>query len=192
MMLATWIRRFSNDCDVANSIAKQWAEIITIAFENGCYDNEKYTRAFCEILGMKPGTGTNIGLEIFYPISMVCGLLDEKTEQAFVEHLLNTDGGIYYIYDKKLTELPKEFASKEASRYLAAIELLSKYKSARYKLQFIAEWLEEHKNENGKWDMGKQVNDKLYFPISDTWRKAEDRENDCTARISKLLSELRK
>jgi len=38
--------------------------------------------------------------------------------------------------------------------------------------------------------MGKAVNDKLYFPLSDDWRKSETRESDCTERIQKLLTKL--
>lgn len=45
-------------------------------------------------------------------------------------------------------------------------------------------------HKDGKWDMGKSVNDKVYFPLSDDWRKKEIREADCTERIEKLLKEL--
>ena len=54
---------------------------------------------------------------------------------------------------------------------------------AAEKLKFIADWLNGLKNENGKWDMGKSVNDKVYFPLSNSWRKRETREADCTERI---------
>lgn len=104
-----------------------------------------------------------------------------------MDHLLNFDKGIYYIYDGKLTVPPQEFQSKPASRYLGAVELLVRYKHARHKLKFIADWLNANRNENGKWDMSKAVNDKLYFPLSDDWRKSEIREADCTERIEKIL-----
>ena len=78
----------------------------------------------------------------------------------------------------------------QVNRPTAAIGLLSKYRYAAYKLQFIADWLNGLKNENGKWDMGKSVNDKVYFPLSNSWRKRETREADCTERIMCFLSEL--
>lgn len=188
LMLSTWIRRFTVDNLAANKVAKQWADVITSAFKGGTYNYEEYVSAHYDILGMKPGEGSIIGLEIFYPISLVSDCLDKKTEQALVDHIM--DCGIYYIYDSKLSVLPKDFESKEASRYLAAIELLSKYKYSRHKLKFVADWLNDNRNENGNWDMGKTVNDKLYFPLSDDWRKKEIREADCTERITKLMSEL--
>jgi len=43
---------------------------------------------------------------------------------------------------------------------------------------------------DGKWDMGKIVNDKVYFPLSDDWRKKETREVDCTERVENLLKDL--
>ena len=116
--------------------------------------------------------------------------LDEKTECAFTEHILNFDKGIYYIYEGKLTIPPQEFQSKNASRYLGAIELIVRYRHARHKLKFVTDWLNINRNENGKWDMGKAVNDKLYFPLSDDWRKSEIREADCTERVAKILNSI--
>ena len=93
-------------------------------------------------------------------------------------------------YDKRLSIVPVCFESREASRYLGAMELLSKYRHAKDKLRFVAEWLIANKNANEKWDMSKIVNDKVYFPLSDDWRRRETRETDCTERIENLLEEL--
>lgn len=185
LILSTGIRRFTKDNPVANKVAEQWAEIITVAFTDGSYNYDKYVEAYKNIL--KPNGGRIIGIENYYPVSLLCDCLDEKTENAFIEHILNFDKGIYYIYDSKLTVPPQEFQSKKASRYLGAIELLVKYKHTRHKLNFVSDWLNANRNENGKWDMGKSVNDKLYFPLSDNWRKSETREADCTERIEKIM-----
>lgn len=86
--------------------------------------------------------------------------------------------------------MPQTFESKKASRYIAAIELVSEYKYAKHKLGYVVDWLNDNRNENGKWDMGKTVNDKIYLPLSDDWRKQETRENDCTERITNLIKRL--
>lgn len=190
MILATWIRRFTYDNPAANKVAGQWTEIITSAFANGTYDHKEYVNAYESILGLKPGGGRLIDFVSFYPVSLLKDCLDEKTECAVMDYVINKEDGIYYIYDGRISALPQNFESRNASRYLAAIELLSKYKYAVHKLDFAAEWLNRNRNENGKWDMGKTVNDKVYFPLSDDWRKQETREADCTERIGKLLSEL--
>ena len=188
LILSTGIRRFTKDNPVANKVAEQWAEILTAAFADGSYNYDKYAEAYKNIL--KPNGGRIIGIENYYPVSLLCGCLDEKTERAFLEHILNFEKGIYYIYDSRLTVLPKEFQSKIASRYLGAVELLAEYRHAREKLGFVIDWLNANCNEKGNWDMGKAVNDKLYFPLSDDWRKSETRESDCTERIQKLLTKL--
>lgn len=80
-----------------------------------------------------------------------------------MDYVLGKEDGIYYIYSERILFLPKVFESRQASRYLVAVELLSEYKHAAYKLRFVADWLNGLKKEDGKWDMGKSVNDKVYF-----------------------------
>ena len=190
MILATWIRRFTLDNPNANKIAKQWADVVSSAFAGGVYNHSDYIVAYHEILGMKPNGGRLIDFMNFYPISMFADCLNSKTEIALMNYALNKENGIYYIYDKRLSVLPCTFESREASCYLGAIELLSKYKYARGKLKFVADWLLDKRSIDGKWDMGQTVNDKVYFPLSDDWRKKEKREADCTERIDALLKVL--
>ena len=190
LILSTWIRRFTLDNPAANQVAGQWAEILTCAFAGGTYDHERYVSAYQEILHLKPGGGRLIDFVNFYPISLISGCLEQKTELAVVDYVLHRKEGIYYIYGKEIALLPDVFASRETSRYLGAIELLSRFRQAGGKLRFVVDWLNANKNENGKWDMGKTVNDKVYFPLSDDWRKRETREADCTERITRLIRAL--
>lgn len=190
LILSTWIRRFTADNSAANQVAEQWAEIISSAFADGTYDHERYVSAYRAILKLKPGGGRLIDFVNFYPISLISGCLDRKTELAIVDYVLHRKEGIYYIYGKEIALLPDVFASREASRYLGAIELLSRFNHAKEKLHFVVDWLNDNRNENGKWDMGKSVNDKVYFPLSDDWRKSEIREADCTERITRLITSL--
>ena len=190
LILAAWIRIFTKDNLNANAVAQKWSEIISTAFANGEYNHETYVKAYHEVLGLKPNGGRLIDFVNFYPISLLNDYLDEKTEAAFVEFILNKETGIYYIYDRKVYTLPDAFKSKNASRFLGAIELLSKYKTGKMKLQFVVDWLESNKNQYGKWDMGSSVNDKVYFPLSDNWRKKDTREADCTERVSNLINNL--
>lgn len=187
LILAARIRRFTYDNPNANKVARQWADVISCAFARGKYNHDEYVSAYRDILGLKPKGGRLIDFVNFYPISLLTDCLDEKTERAVVDYVLNWDGGIYYIYESKISVLPQDFVSKKASRYLAAIEMLSKYKFAADKLHFVVDWLDANRNENGKWDMGASVNDKVYFPLSDDWRKRGAREADCTERIGKLM-----
>ena len=190
LMLAVWIRRFSDGYPAANKVAGQWAAVISSAFQGGVYHHKEYISAYQDIFGVKPMGRRLIDFTCFYQISLLVNCLDRRTEEALMDYVLDKEDGIYYIYSERILFLPKVFESRQASRYLAAVELLSKYRYAADKLQFVADWLNGLKKENGKWDMGKSVNDKVYFPLSNDWRKQETREADCTERISSLLSVL--
>lgn len=188
LILSTWIRRYTGGSEAANRVARQWAKVITAAFANGAYNHDAYVAAYHDVI--RPNGGRLVAFANFYPVSLVSDCLDPQTEQAAVDYLLYQEHGIYYIYDGVIANPPANFEGREASRYLTAIELLARYRHARPQLRFVAEWLEGHRNENGRWDMGKAVNDKLCFPLSDDWRKQETREADCTQRIAKLIQQL--
>ncbi len=191
LILSTWIRRFTTDNAFANETAEKWAKILQEAFRGGVYDHGRYVSAYHEILGMKPGGGRLIDFMNFYPISLVAGCLDENTEKALVRYALSKKDVIYYICDKPLSVLPACFQSREAVRYLDAIELLLRFKSAGNELSFVSGWLIENQIADGKWDMGKAVNDKIHFPLSDDWRKTETRISDSTEYIQLLLDKLK-
>ncbi len=189
LILATWIRRFTHDNPAANKIAKQWAEAITVGFSSGTFDREAYITAYTNSFNVKKES-RYFSFETFYFVSLLCDCFDKATEQLFVDYILNSANGMYYIYTDRIADLPDTFESRNASCYLNTIELLTQYKHSRKKLGFVTTWLNENRNENGKWDMGKCVNDKIFFPLSDDWRKKEIREADCTERIEALLKEL--
>ena len=191
LMLSTWVRRFTNDNIPANKTAEKWAKVISSAFLNSEYNHTEYMKAYHDILGMKPKGGRLIDFANFYPVSLTADMYDEKTEGNVFDYILGHKDGIYYIYGgTPLTVLPAVFNSKQASRYLGAIELLTAYKRNLNKFGFIHDWIMINRNENGKWDMGSNVNDKIYFPLSNSWRRSEIREMDCTYRIQKLLNSI--
>lgn len=124
-------------------------------------------------------------------MNLLQGLLSEATESRMLDYVINHEKGIYYVYGKRISELPKEFQSVETSRYLEAIDILAGYKLARGKLGFVVRWLEDNKDENGQWDLGTKAKDNLYFPLSDSWRNVEYRKADCTAKINAIIDKLK-
>ena len=188
LMLSTWIRKFTLNNDKANLISDKWSMVISAAFTDGQYNHAEYLRAYNDLLLIKAKGGRILDFVNFYQVSLVADNLNEVIENRLFDYILNHHNGIYYIYDKSLNMLPPEFKSKDASRYISAIELLTAYKRNLGKLSFVVDWLMNNQNENGKWDMGSKANDKIYFPLSDSWRKVEDREIDCTYRIKKLIN----
>ena len=191
LMLSTWVKIFEPDNTLALAFAKQWATIIEKAFANGAYNHEAYLKAYQEEFYPKAKGPRELDFVSFYPLNLLQGLLSEETENHMLDYVLNYEKGIYYIYGKPLSEVPKVFSSLETSRYLAAIDILSGYKTAKEKLRFIIEWLEENKDTNGQWDLGAKAKDNVYFPLSDSWRTVSHRKADCTVKISTILNKLK-
>ena len=191
LMLAAWIRLFDPANSTALITASKWAKIITSAFQDGAYSNEKYVSAYeAEFIKLNPKAGCLADFVVFYQLALLPGLLSPETESATLDYVLVHERGIAYIYNRPVNILPEVFASIGASRYLSAIELLAAYRPASKKLGFVAEWLSSNRSADGMWDMGASVKDGIHFPLSDSWRKPDDRKKDCTARISALLEKL--
>ena len=191
-MFAANIRLFVPEHELAAEAAGQWAEVVERAFMGGAFDQGLYDKAYMEVLRSK---GNKVhyfkSFVNFYPIVLLSGTLSPETERRMLDYVLKYQGGIYYIgYNRSISKVPFEFASLEASRFIAMLELLSRYDTAREKLGFAVDWINDNKDEDGQWDMGAKANDGVYFPVSDSWKKAEDRKADCTNRIKALLNRI--
>jgi len=190
MMLSTWVKIFDPGNEIALSFAKRWANIIEKAFSGGAYDDERLQRAYQqEFYQREKGTG-KVEFVTFYQMNLLQGILTKETESCMLDYVLRHAKGIYYIYGKRLNELPEVFASIETSHYLAAIDILAGYRLAKGKLDFVVEWLEKNKGESGQWDLGSKAKDNVYFPLSDSWRTVEARKTDCTDKIDAIMRRL--
>lgn len=190
LMLSTWIKIFEPDNELALSFGRKWANVIEKTFDSGTYDCKVFEEVYQQEFYQKAKGPRVTDFVTFYQINLLQGLLSKETERRMLDYVINHEGGIYYIYGKPIREVPQVFASLETSRYLAAIEILAGYETAGEKLQFVVEWLEKNKDENGQWDLGPKVKDKVYFPLSDSWRTAEARKADCTEKIERILQRI--
>ena len=190
LMLATWIRRFTLDNERANDIARQWSKIVTTTFRSGSYSRRDYDDEYKATFDLLVNKRLAHEFRRFYNVSLAVGQLDPVTEERFFDYILGSEFGIYYVYNRPLSMLPTDFHSKEASRYLAAIDLMADFSEQRHKLGFVSEWIENNRLVDGRWDMGTKIKDNVYFPLSDNWRKADRRINDCTYYINRILMKI--
>ena len=187
LIVSARIRRFTNQCESANEITEKWAQAITKAFSSGTYSQTDYESCYTQVFGKNPKGGRLTDFVNFYQLSILPGMLDRQTESLMLDYVLKHENGIYYVYENRLDKVPDEFQSKKSSRYLAAIELLTRYESGKEKLSFALDWLKANQQTDGTWDMGAISKDGVYFPLSDRWDK-NTRITDSTHRISKLFS----
>ena len=191
LMLACWIKRFTDENNAANKVASSWANVITAAFSSGKYSQKAYTEAYFKVFGKIPRGGRLLDFVNFYQLSLLRGALDETTESLMIDYVLAHKEGIYYIYESCVSMPPEKFQGRICSRYLSAVELLCRYQKSAHKLAFVADRLEEHRLENGAWDLGADTKDGVYFPLSDRWDTAS-RISDCTFRIEKIIQSIRR
>lgn len=191
-MFAANIRLFMPKHKLAVAVASQWAEVMEKAFSKGMFDQTFYDEAYkTELHSQGKKIDYFKSFVNFYPLVLLSNTLSPKTERLMFDYVLSCPNGIYYLgCSRSIIDLPPVFVSLETSRYLAMLEVLSQYGAAPEKLAFAVDWLNSNKDENGQWDLGPQANDGVYFPLSDSWRKTEDRKADCTYRITALLSKL--
>lgn len=191
LMLATWIRRFTKDDDAANKIADTWATLISEAFQSRVYSHADYQKAYKSMFSQPIRGDRFIDFVNFYQISMLSDCLLPEIASHFFDYILCHETGIYYLgYQKPLTQLPDNFASKETSRFIASIDMLAAYTSNRHKLHYVESWIHENKDAKGTWDFGSRSKDHIYLPLSDSWRRKDSRIQDSTYRIHKLLDKL--
>ena len=190
LVICAWIRIFVPDDPQVLPMAQIWAEIVTASFQNGTFDETIYADEYRKHIPILHKGERLIGLAQFYMVNLLQGMLDSVTEDRFVDHIIKFDKGIYYVYSDTVADLPPIFASKRTSGWIAALELLAGYPCAKGKLCFATQWLREHRDEDGQWDMGTSVKDGMHFPLADSWRKKEDRKRDCTLRIQRLFERL--
>jgi hypothetical protein len=191
LMLAAWLHHLSPANEPALATAHRWARIIGHAFSGDGYDQSLYLEAYREVFDdtPHPKAGRLNDFVHFYPLRLLCGVLPHDTVQKMLSYVIGHPPGIYYIYEGPVAAPPEDFHSRQAGRYLAALELLSEYPQAGPVLSFAADWL-TGQMVDGKWDMGTLVKDGVYFPLSDSWRSSGTRMIDCTVRILALLTRL--
>ena len=193
MMLSSWLCRLHADVPHAQETADKWAKVLNVAFCTGTYCHTEYLSAWEAVFGEKPRGGRILDFVQPYILTLISGRLAEKAESALFDYVLHHEPGIYYVYEKAPYQLPESFQSREANRYLGAVELLSEFfPRQRNKLRFVRDWLYTNQNERGGWDMSSIVKDNVYFPLSDDWRRKGAREADITERVQKLLHQIEK
>jgi hypothetical protein len=191
MMLAGWIKYFTNENKLANNAAKKWGEIVNHTFYNGKYEYDNYVKKYTEIFKNKPKGPRLTDFLTFYQVVLLANTLDKTIEEKYFHYVLTHNVGIYYVYGDEIIKPPKIFKSKETNGYFCAIELLARYNNPECKtmLKFVKQWLKKERSING-WDLGKESKDGINFPLSDSWRTDENRIKDCTYRINKILEKI--
>lgn len=189
LILAANIRFFTYDDPAANAVAADWARVITASCASGAYEQEAYLASYEEVFGAPARGGRLTDPVSFYQSSLLRDSLDAATQRAWLEYVMNRPDGIYYVFERSITDPPAIFESLTAARYLGALELLSDYGCAPELMEFAVDWINMNRLPDGRWDMGPKSKGSV-FPLSDSWRCRETRIADCTFIIENTLKKL--
>jgi hypothetical protein len=87
-----------------------------------------------------------------------------------------------------LSRLPSLSKAGQLERWLASLELLSRFPSWVEFVEETIQWLWGMRNIDGWWDLGSRSVTSVMLPLSDHWRRKKFRQIDWTTRILLLMS----
>ncbi|MCP4159867.1 MAG: hypothetical protein GY760_07330 [Deltaproteobacteria bacterium] len=200
LFTSCWMLSIDRSNSLSTGIAEDWARVISHAFSGETFRQEYYNEAYYDI-HKSPQKPDMWGFLNYYVIAILPGFLSADVEFRFLDYILNSDQGIIYIHynglDNKgqnkrgvrpFNEFPDDFCSTIARKYIDVYELISLYPSAKEICKPFTNWIYENILEDGFWDLGSSAKDNINLPLSNSWRKRENRKIDCTVRIQSILA----
>jgi hypothetical protein len=127
-----------------------------------------------------------------YPLLILSAIdhqLPGDVERMLLDFVMHAPMGIYYVYDKVISMQPA-ILSKGFLGWSKAHRLLSRFHLWKHLAQDALNWIWAQRTSQGFWDLGSKVSRRPYssFPLSETWKRPENRIMDCSVEMLVLLS----
>lgn len=161
-----------------------------VAFASGIFDRDTEIAVLNRLLdcSMKKPVPFHTEPSLFV-ITATDNELPETVERSVIQYLLTSEAGISYTYEKALEPTPS-IEDRHFCAWVRALYLLSRFRlwNEFSEEPFNAVWAQ--RNDGGMWDVGGKVSRKQFtsFPLSDSWRRKENRTIDSTVEVLGLLS----
>jgi len=171
-----------------------WAEAVQAAFHSGSYDRQAEIAALNALMQCR--MKDPVPFHVKYPLlilSATSHTLQGDLERRVLDYVLHHPKGIYYMYDRMISGLP-EIQDRGFFGWLKTHQLLARFGSwkdlAQEALNHI--WAQRNTpgNAPGTWDVGSKTARKPFtsFPLSESWRRRENRIIDSTVEVLSLLA----
>jgi len=187
LMFSSWLNLFEVEDEKVVSIQLKWKSVIEKSIIDDKFDYTEYKKQYRLMFGNKGLR--EISPSSFYMVCLLKNILIPSAKKAYFQYLM--EKGIYYIYDKNLYDLPKEFDSKNTISYLIAIKMVADY-AGENELAFVKNWLYKNRNRNNEWEMKNIKPDGIVFPLSENWRTNENKKNDIDRFVQEVFIYLNK
>lgn len=173
---------------VLNQDRELWREIVTRAFRSGRYSEQDEIDAHAELTGATV-KGSYLVLNSKYQLNLLGslpGTLSADIEMALLDWLWERPDGIGYLHiplDQPPPTQPGPF-----DRWFASLELLSSsFPAWTAFAEAHVSWLWRQADRQGLWDFGVRPRSSSVLPLSDNWRRKQDRVFDWSTRVLILL-----
>jgi len=180
-------------CPTLPILAKTWKLWCTIAertFASGKYDEEAEVRAHEALTGASV-KDSYLVLNNRYQLALLgshAEKLPKAVESALFDWVWHKSDGVGYL-EIPLANRPRRFTAGMLDRLFTSLEILSCFPSWREQGKSMVDWLWEQRNSEGLWDFGPRASMTVYFPLSESWRRKQQRQHDWTTRVLILLRE---
>jgi hypothetical protein len=189
LFLASTLSRIQPDHPLLDEDRRLWLEIARRTFRSGEYREEDEIGAHAELTGatVKDSYLVLNGRYQLNILGSVPGLLSEELERALLRWLWSRPDGIGYL-NVLLSAPPPCGKPGPLDRWLASVESLARLFPAWVRFaRPSVDWLWAQQNDQGFWDLGPRPPFSSYLPLSDSWRRTQDRVFDWTTRVLSLL-----
>ncbi|MHC4456241.1 MAG: hypothetical protein ACYS0I_03950 [Planctomycetota bacterium] len=190
LFCAGTLAKFRPNSKVLDESWRIWAEIAQRTFASGKYDPAQEILAHAELTGA-PADLRYLRIDNKYSVSLIGARTDSlppTIEKTLVMWLWNKSNGMMY-YCMRPSAIPKRVSPGAFDRWLCSHELLSIYPTWRKLAVKTIDWLWTQQNQDGLWNFGPRgcKNTSCYLPLSDNWRKKQNRQYDWSTRVLILL-----
>jgi len=188
LFLASTLSLIQPDHPALEPDREVWGRIARRTFQSGVYCETDEMKAHTELTGATV-KDSYLVLSSKYQLNLlgsIPGMLSGELEMALLQWLWGRADGIGYL-GVPLNQ-PPSLKPGPLDRWLASLELLSRgYPRWVHFAQPSIEWLWEQSEKSGTWDFGPRPGSVAALPLSDSWRRRQDRRLDWMTRVLTLM-----
>jgi hypothetical protein len=187
--LASTLSLIEPEHEILDADRELWGEIARRTFRSGEYRAENEMAAHAELTGATV-KDSYLVLNNRYSLNIlgsVRGLLPPEVEGALLDWLWNRKDGIGYL-GVPLGGVPPYGKAGRFDRWLTSLEMLGRLFPGWVDCaQEAVNWIWQQRDTEGHWDFGPRAGYVSVLPLSDSWRRRQDRRFDWTTRVLVLL-----
>jgi len=189
LFAASTLAMIDADHEALDETWTRWHEIAERTFADGGYSEAREAGAHEELTGASV-QDSYLVIGNRYAVQLLAARsdqVDRALQHALLDWLTTRPEGMQYLSVPLAVPGP-DATSSQIERWLRSHEILSRFPVWAERATGVAEWLMNHRQADGLWDLGSRHSTSACLPLSSTWRKKGVRAIDWTTRILSLMA----